>query len=36
MGEYCNSAMANIIAWGTSVTVIVLTVAMIWTTSSGQ
>jgi Mn2+/Fe2+ NRAMP family transporter len=36
MGEYCNSAMANIIAWGTSVTVIVLTIAMIWTTSTGQ
>jgi Mn2+/Fe2+ NRAMP family transporter len=36
MGEYRNSMLANVIAWGTSVTVIVLTVAMIWTSSRGQ
>ena len=36
MGEYRNSMLANVIAWGTSVTVIVLTVAMIWTTARGQ
>jgi hypothetical protein len=28
--------LANVIAWGTSVTVIVLTVGMIWTTARGQ
>jgi Mn2+/Fe2+ NRAMP family transporter len=36
MGEYRNSVLANVIAWGTSVTVIVLTVAMIWTSARGQ
>jgi Mn2+/Fe2+ NRAMP family transporter len=36
MGEYRNSALANVIAWGTSVIVIVMTVAMIWTSASGQ
>jgi Mn2+/Fe2+ NRAMP family transporter len=36
MGDYRNSFLANIIAWGTSVTVIVMTVAMIWTSSTGQ
>ena len=36
MGEYRNSMLANVIAWGTSVTVIVLTVGMIWTTARGQ
>src|SRR3984957_9364063 len=36
MGEYRNSTLANIIAWGTSVTVIVLTVGMIWTSARGQ
>lgn len=32
MGEYTNSKLANLIAWGTSVAIIVLTIAMIWTT----
>ena len=36
MGEYRNSILANVIAWGTSVIIIVLTVAMIWTTAIGQ
>jgi Mn2+/Fe2+ NRAMP family transporter len=32
MGNYRNSTLANIIAWSTSVIMIVLTFAMIWTT----
>ena len=32
MGNYRNSTVANIIAWSTSVIMIVLTIAMIWTT----
>ncbi len=32
MGEYKNSPLANVIAWGTSAVMIVLTVAMVWTT----
>ncbi len=32
MGEYTNSRLANVIAWGTSIIIIVLTIAMIWTT----
>ena len=32
MGNYCNSLTANIIAWSTSVIMIALTFAMIWTT----
>jgi NRAMP (natural resistance-associated macrophage protein)-like metal ion transporter len=36
MGEYTNSRLANVIAWGTSVIIIILTIAMIWTTSIGQ
>jgi Mn2+/Fe2+ NRAMP family transporter len=36
MGAYCNSRFANFVAWGTSVTVIVLTMAMVWTTARGQ
>ncbi|HKN32197.1 MAG TPA: divalent metal cation transporter [Terriglobales bacterium] len=36
MGEYTNSRIANVIAWGTSIIIIVLTIAMIWTTSVGQ
>jgi Mn2+/Fe2+ NRAMP family transporter len=36
MGEYRNSRLANAIAWGTSVIIIILTIAMIWTTSIGQ
>jgi len=31
MGEYTNSAFANVVAWGTSVALIALTAAMIWT-----
>jgi Mn2+/Fe2+ NRAMP family transporter len=36
MGEYTNSRLANVIAWGTSIIIIVLTIAMIWTTAMGQ
>jgi len=36
MGEYTNSKLANVIAWGTSSIIILLTAAMIWTTSMGQ
>jgi len=36
MGEYTNSRIANVIAWGTSIIIIVLTIAMIWTTSVEQ
>ena len=36
MGEYRNSRLANVIAWGTSIIIIVLTIAMIWATSVGQ
>ncbi|HKR32883.1 MAG TPA: Nramp family divalent metal transporter [Terriglobales bacterium] len=32
MGEYKNSITANVIAWSTSVTMIILTAAMLWTT----
>jgi len=35
MGEYTNSRLANVIAWGTSIIIIVLTIAMIWTISMG-
>jgi Mn2+/Fe2+ NRAMP family transporter len=35
MGEYTNSRLANVIAWGTSIIIIVLTIAMIWTTAMG-
>ena len=31
MGDYHNTAIANVIAWSTSVIMIVLTIAMIWT-----
>jgi Mn2+/Fe2+ NRAMP family transporter len=31
MGDYRNTAIANVIAWSTSVIMIVLTIAMIWT-----
>ena len=31
MGEYKNSILANVIAWSTSITMIVLTAAMLWT-----
>ena len=34
MGNYRNSLTANIIAWSTSVVMIVLTLAMIWTTAT--
>jgi NRAMP (natural resistance-associated macrophage protein)-like metal ion transporter len=36
MGEYTNSKLANVIAGGTSIIIILLTTAMIWTTSMGQ
>lgn len=36
MGEYRNSRFANIIAWGTSIVIMLLTIAMVWTTASGQ
>ncbi|HYL12864.1 MAG TPA: Nramp family divalent metal transporter [Terriglobales bacterium] len=36
MGEYTNSRIANVTTWGTSIIIIVLTIAMIWTTSVGQ
>ena len=32
MGEYKNSITANVIAWSTSITMIILTLAMLWTT----
>lgn len=32
MGEYRNTLIANVIAWGTSIVMIVLTVAMVYTT----
>jgi len=31
MGEYKNSTFANVIAWGTSVVMILLTIALLWT-----
>jgi Mn2+/Fe2+ NRAMP family transporter len=36
MGEYTNSRLANVIAWGTSVIIIILTIGMILATSIGQ
>jgi Mn2+/Fe2+ NRAMP family transporter len=36
MGRYKNSRLANGIAWTTSAVMVVLTVAMIWTTLSGR
>jgi NRAMP (natural resistance-associated macrophage protein)-like metal ion transporter len=36
MGEYRNSRLANVIAWGTSVIIMILTAAMVWTTAAGQ
>lgn len=36
MGSYTNSRAGNIIAWSTSVIMIVLTIAMVWTIFSGQ
>jgi Mn2+/Fe2+ NRAMP family transporter len=32
MGEYKNSITANVIAWSTSISMIILTAAMLWTT----
>jgi Mn2+/Fe2+ NRAMP family transporter len=32
MGEYRNTLIANVIAWSTSIIMIVLTIAMIYTT----
>ena len=36
MGEYRNSTLANVIAWGTSLILMILTIALIWTSFSGQ
>ncbi|MFI5104381.1 MAG: divalent metal cation transporter, partial [Terriglobales bacterium] len=36
MGSYTNSRAGNIIAWSTSIIMIVLTIAMVWTIFSGQ
>jgi len=36
MGEYRNSRFANVIAWGTSIVIMILTMAMVWTTATGQ
>lgn len=36
MGEYRNSGLANVIAWGTSIIIMILTAAMVWTTAAGQ
>jgi Mn2+/Fe2+ NRAMP family transporter len=36
MGEYRNSRLANVIAWGTSIIIMILTVAMVWTSAIGQ
>jgi Mn2+/Fe2+ NRAMP family transporter len=36
MGTYRNTKFQNAIAWGTSAIVILLTVAMVWTTALGQ
>ena len=36
MGEYRNSKLGNFLAWGTSIIVITLTAAMIWTIATGQ
>jgi len=36
MGDYTNSSLANVIAWGTSITIIVLTIALTSTTAMGH
>jgi NRAMP (natural resistance-associated macrophage protein)-like metal ion transporter len=36
MGEYRNSRLANVIAWGTSIIIMILTIAMVWTSAAGQ
>jgi NRAMP (natural resistance-associated macrophage protein)-like metal ion transporter len=36
MGEYRNSRLANVIAWGTSITMMILSSALVWTTFLGQ
>lgn len=36
MGEYRNSRFANVIAWGTSIVIMILTIAMVWTTATGR
>ena len=36
MGTYRNSRPINVIAWGTSTVLIVLTMAWIWTTAIGR
>src|SRR5215472_5830026 len=36
MGEYRNSRFANIIAWSTSIVIMLLTIAMVWTTATGR
>jgi len=36
MGEYRNSRFANVIAWGTSIVIMLLTIAMVWTTATSR
>ena len=36
MGTWKNSMLANVVAWGTSVAMVILTVAWIWTQITGQ
>ena len=36
MGEYRNSSLANVIAWGTCITMMVLSIAYVWTSFLGQ
>ena len=36
MGEYRNSRLANVIAWSTSIVIMILTIAMVWTSATGR
>jgi Mn2+/Fe2+ NRAMP family transporter len=36
MGNYRNNKLQNTVAWATSLIIIVLTIAMVWTTATGQ
>ncbi len=36
MGEYRNSRLANVIAWGTCITMMILSLAYVWTSILGQ
>ena len=36
MGEYRNSRLANVIAWGTCITMMILSLAYVWTSFLGQ